>query len=347
MAIVDRAPRGERRRLKRLIQKSRQAEEVRRATAILGLLQGASVTSVAEQGAAARSTVYRWVGWYQCRGLEGLRVRRRGRRQWTVTESLVEKVRGLLAQTPEALGYLRSTWSSELLAWALLQLHNLSIHASTVRRLLPRLCWGWRRARPTLHRRDPRKAARMAAIEAALARRSPEVEVLYIDEADIDLNPRIGYAWQPRGHQLAVPTPGINRKHYVAGALHATTGRVLWAFHPRKNTDLFIALLDVLRRTYRRARRILLIADNFIIHRSRRALAWLKANPKFNVLFQPAWHPWVNEIEKLWRQMHETVTRNHRCHTLGELLDRVARFLTVAQPFPGAGHGVAQFGSAI
>ena len=123
--------------------------------------------------------------------------------------------------------------------------------------------------------------------------------------------------------------------------------KVVWAFHPRKNTDLFIALLETLRRTYRRARQIVLIADNYIIHKSRKALKWLKANPKFTVVFQPAWHPWVNEIEKLWRQTHETVTRNHRCRAIDELLRHVDRFLDLAQPFPGAGHGVAQFGSAI
>ena len=347
MSIVDRAARGERRRLQQMIQRSREVEEVRRATAILALMEGESIAQVAKRGAAARSTVYRWVGWYQTAGIDGLRVSQRGRSQWTVTDELVDKLLSLLKEAPQALGYLRSTWSSELMSVALQRLHGLTVHASTLRRLLKRLRWGWRRARPTLHRRDPRKAARMAAIDAALADRSPDVEVLYVDEPDIDLNPRIGYAWQPRGEQLAVSTPGINRKHYVAGALHAATGKVVWAFHPRKNTDLFIALLETLRRTYRRARQIVLIADNYIIHKSRKALKWLKANPKFTVVFQPAWHPWVNEIEKLLRQMHETVTRNHRCRAIDELLRHVDRFLDLAQPFPGAGHGVAQFGSAI
>lgn len=76
------------------------------------------------------------------------------------------------------------------------------------------------------------------------------------------LTPRIGFARQPRGHQLAVPTPGVNRKHCIAGALHAHTGRVVWTIHPRNNTVLFLKLLEALRRTYRRARSLVLIADN-------------------------------------------------------------------------------------
>ena len=39
--------------------------------------------------------------------------------------------------------------------------------------------------------------------------------------------------------------------------------------------------------------------------------------------------------------MHDTVTRNHRCRSMYELCQSVARFLEVVQPFPWNGHGVA------
>ncbi len=68
---------------------------------------------------------------------------------------------------------------------------------------------------------------------------------------------------------------------------------------------------------------------------------WLALNPKFELLFQPAYHPWVNEIERLWKQLHDNVTRNHRCQTLRELMKHVARFLDVVQPFPGSSPGLA------
>ena len=187
----------------------------------------------------------------------------------------------------------------------------------------------------------------MAAIERALAIDEAYTEVFYVDESDIDLNPRIGFMWQRRGRQTAIATPGTNRKHYLAGALHAHTGQLVWVTHERKNTALFLDLLRALRRHYRRARRIILIVDNYIIHRCRLTQQWLARNTKFELLFQPVYHPWVNVIERLWKQMHDTVSRNHRCRTLADLLCDVTRFLDVVQPFPGAGHGVAQFGSAI
>jgi len=304
---------------------------------------------VANRLAAARSTVYRWAGWYNEGGVAALRSAPRGRPATTVTDELADALQQLLLETPQAWGYLRSTWSSELLAVALAEHHGFDVHASTVRRLLPRLGYAWRRARPTLHRHDPRKNRRLAAIHEALAQaeQDPATEVLYVDEVDVDLNPRIGFAWRRRGRQTAVATPGQNRKHYFAGALNAHTGRVVHCDGPRKDTALFLALLRTLRKTYRRARRICLIVDNYIIHRSRLTQRWLAHNPKFELLFQPAYHPWVNRIERLWKQLHDTVTRNHQCPSLHELLQQVKQFLHAVQPFPGAGHSVAQFGSAI
>jgi transposase len=61
----------------------------------------------------------------------------------------------------------------------------------------------------------------------------------------------------------------------------------------------------------------------------------LSKNPKFRMVFQPTYSPWVNEIERRWKAMHDTVTRNHRCKTFYDLAQRIIRFFDVALPFPG------------
>lgn len=205
MSIVKRAPRAERRRFERMARKSKDPDEVRHALAVRRSMEGLAVMEVAAALAAARSAVYRWAAWYREYRISGLYSEARGLRRRTVNNALVESMRALLETTPQAVGYLRTNWSSELLAKALGERHGLSVHASTLRRLLPKLGFGWRRARPTLFKRDPRKSARIKAIQAALAEADARTEVFYVDEADIDLNPRIGYSWRRRGHQLAVP----------------------------------------------------------------------------------------------------------------------------------------------
>ena len=97
----------------------------------------------------------------------------------------------------------------------------------------------------------------------------------------------------------------------------------------------------------------MLILDNYGIHKSRETGRWLAENPKFELrtdspgLFQPTYCPWVNVIERLRKTRHDTVTRNHRCRSMFDLCQSVARFLEVVQPFPGNGHAVAHLESAI
>ena len=347
MVIVIRGSWTQQRKLRTLAQRSKDRGLMRRALAISWLMRGQRVAAVAEALMAARSSVYRWVSWFKAGGLEGLRRGYGGRSVRTVNEALLRALEALVQESPRTFGYLRSTWSSELLGQALGEHYGFAIHASTVRRVLPRLDFGWRRARPTLWKRDPRKEQKLKAIQHAIETAKAHTEVFFVDEADIDLNPRIGYTWSRRGQQVAVPTPGQNQKHYVAGALHARSGRLVWVENPRKNSNLFLKLLNALKRRYRRARRIVLILDNYTIHKSHAVAYWLAAHPKFELLFQPVYYPWVNRIERLWKAMHDTVTRNHRCPTLYALCQDVKRFFEVVQPFPGAQHAVAQLGSAI
>jgi transposase len=340
---VVRIPRPVRRRLRRVVQKAADSLHGRRAHAILLLREtGGNVSQVADLMCAARSSVNRWRGLFEEFGEDGLMPQARGRTDYKSSDKLLSALASLLETPPQTYRYLRSRWSSELLARKLAARTGVVVHATTIRRWLARLDYRWRRARPTLFKRDPRKSERMRAIQAALARNVRGTEVLYVDEVDIDLNPKLGPAWTRRGQQRAVPTPGKNEKRYIAGALHARTGRIHWCSGLSKRTDLFLSLLEQLRTSYRKARRIIVILDNYRIHKSRASRAWIQHNPKFKLLFQPVYHPWVNVIERVWRQLHETVTRNHRFASMSGLMEAVNAFLRCAQPFPGADYASAK-----
>jgi transposase len=78
------------------------------------------------------------------------------------------------------------------------------------------------------------------------------------------------------------------------------------------------------------------VLDNFIIHKSRRTLHYLAGLGGRVVLhFLPPYSPESNVIERLWKQMHDNVTRNHTHRTIDSLLEAVHEFLHDVQPFPG------------
>ena len=297
--------RAERRRIIQKMHKTNDRDHCRRLNAILLLANGYNVTEVSRMMAAGRSSINRWI-----------------------------------QISPQDIGYQRSRWSTELMAIEINRIMGLNVHASTIRRWLPRMGIVWRRAAPTLHIRDPDRDAKLARIKQALERCCTDHPVFYEDEVDIHLNPKLGSDWMPRGKQKKVATPGQNAKHYLAGALHAKTGRVSYVASTSKDSNLFLSMLQRLKRQYRRAKTITLIVDNYIIHKSKKTLRWLARNPKFILLFQPVYSPWVNKIEKLWHALHETVTRNHQCKAMWQLLKRVRHFMDNASPYPGGDHGL-------
>jgi hypothetical protein len=89
-----------------------------------------------------------------------------------------------------------------------------------------------------------------------------------------------------RHQQKRIPTPGKNEKHYVAGALNSQAGKVIYTTGLSKDSELVIQLLEKLKRHYRRAKKIILVLDNYVIHKSQKMQIWLKNNPKFELLFQ-------------------------------------------------------------
>ena len=332
--------RSERRRIQKKMHKTRDKDECRRLNAILLLSSGRSVTEVSGLIAAARSSINRWVGWYPECGIEGLESSTRGCSRVLPFHQIGRMLKLMLQLSPQELGYQRSRWSTELMAIEINRMFSLQVHSSTIRRWLPKLGIVWRRAAPTLRIKDPHKNEKIADIKSALKRCDSDHPVCYEDEVDIHLNPKIGADWMHKGHQKKVTTPGQNAKRYLAGALHAGTGKVSYVASCSKDSTLFISMLKLLKRQYRRAKTITLIVDNDIIHKSKKTQVWLKQNPKFILLFQPVYSPWVNKIEKLWHALHETVTRNHQCKTIRKLMERVKYFMDHASPFPGGGHGL-------
>lgn len=328
-------PRPVRRRLKIAVQKSNDNKYARRANALLLLYELDNVSAVANYLHAGRSAIYGWIRQYNEFGEAGLMPEPPGRKPVTTTEEVGAHLLKLIAKEPREYGYIRSRWTSEMLAQQVEKDLKIPIHASTVRRYLPKLGVRWNRARPTLHIADPNKSTRMRAITRALNKASDREPVFYVDEVDIDFNPRIGSCWTRKGSQATIPTPGKNQKRYLAGALNAQTGKVIWVEWMKKNSEIFVLLMAELRKRYRSAKKITLIADNYIIHKSAMTKCFLEHNDKFKLLFQPAYHPWVNRIELVWKQLHDTVTRNHKYSTMNKLMNAVSQFMASVSPFPG------------
>ena len=228
MPIIAAIPDEERLLMRKEAQQTLDKNYARRLIAILMLHQGMTVTDVARILCAARSSVGRWINWFTLHGVEGLKSLKAGRAQrWPVADIL--KLLPLLVQrSPQDFGWLRSRWSTELLARIVNRLFNVVLHPSTLHRYLKMAGIVWRRAAPTLKIKDPHSEEKRLAIRLALARKQTEHPVFYQDEVDIDLNPKIGADWMRKGQQKRIATPGRTRsiiwlEHYILAPEKSTT----------------------------------------------------------------------------------------------------------------------------
>jgi transposase len=332
--------RAEKRRLRIWIRRERDAGMRTRLTIILHLSKGRSARQTAAGLEVAPSTVYRVAERFRGWGWAGLADRREDNGSRGVDELFLLELRAAVAATPADYGFARPTWTQELLGEALADRTGVRVSQATMSRLLKRI--GARRGRPRPILRCPWPKARqrrhLRSIERLIAGLPKNEVALYADEVDIHLNPKIGYDWQLRGQQKQVLTPGQNAKRYLAGALDVRTGQVRWVTARHKCSGLFIDLLRHLARTYRYARRIHVIVDNYSIHSSHQTTLALAGVPRITLHFLPPYSPEFNPIERVWLDLHAEVTRNHRCPTIDELLVEVEDYLDYRNRTASRGH---------
>jgi transposase len=306
-----------------------------RCKIVLSLVRGHSPTAIQQGMQCSRSQVYRVGKRFVEQGLAGLSDRREDNGATKVTEQHEWLLVIAAAFSPRDYGWARPTWTQELFLVVLEQATGVRLSQPTLSRLLRRL--GVRRGRPKPMVACPwsatRRRRRLRQIQRLLHTTPPEEAVLYVDEVDIHLNPKLGLDWMLPGWQKRVLTPGKNEKRYLAGALDARTGRLTWVESDRKNSDLFINLLWTLaRKAYPHVRRMHLIVDNFRIHHSQRTqLALAALQGRVQLHFLPPYCPDDNRIERLWKDLHDNVTRNHTCTTMEALMHQVRNYLKQRQ----------------
>jgi len=326
----------QRRDVEELMRTTRSRIEAQRCRIILLLAEGRSVCEVHAMVGCVRSTVYSSLYRFEEQAMDGLLDKRLHRAARKATPIVRQQLVGYLEHAPRHYGWQRASWTLELLVLQLEQDMQVRLSPSHIRQVLrSEQC---RRGRPRPALRIPVRGRREALdrIEDLVANASAEAEVFYVDEADIDLNPRIGLTYIKRGQQPLILTPGKNVKYYLAGALNPRTGTVTYVHGPRKNSLLFIDLLHALNHRYRRSRHIHLIADNYIIHKSCLTQQALETfDGRIQLHFLPPYSPESNRIELLWKQLHDHVTRNHQHPDMPRLFADVQRFMEEVQPFPG------------
>jgi transposase len=298
---------------------------------LLLLHHGCSPTQIAACLFCSRSSVYRSAAAWRS-GTLTLTMSRPWPRSWwgrALTDSLRRKLTVLLRCLPRAFGWMRTRWSCACLALTLSRQVGYQISAETVRRWLHQAGYVWKRPSLVARDDDPARTTRLARICQHWEDLGPREALVFADELELHLLPKVGAQWTRRGQRLEIVTPGQDQRCYIAAALDFRTGRLLHRTGPKKNRFLFLNLLRVLDRVYSGAgfRRVYVVADNYSIHTAGDVRRWLAGHPRLVLLWLPRYCPKANPIERIFGALHDQITRNHRHRTLPPLLAEVQRYL--------------------
>jgi putative transposase len=306
---------------------------------LLRCAAGRSPTDLAAVLCCSRSSVYRTARAYQ-EGPLGLKHDGQGRlipplRMTMLRPTLRRSLVAMLKAPPRAYGWCRTRWSCATLALTLQAIRGITVSAETMRRWLHELGWVWKRRQLVAKDNDPHRVARLARIRYIFEQLKLCETMVFADELDIHLLPKIGAAWMPQGTQLAVMTPGTNEKHYLAGALELSTGILRHCCGPRKTNALFRELLQTLDETYPAPPfdRIYVVVDNYKIHKAKAVEQWLAQHPRVPLLFLPTYCPRANPIERAFGDVHDLCTRKHMRKRLRELVADVEEHLHANGPW--------------
>lgn len=316
--------------VRRIRRWTRDAGLALRCQIILHAIKQRSSRRIADAVGCSHSWVSRVIERFRACGIAGLTDGREDNGMAKLDDHYLGRLYEVVCGRPNDYGFVRPTWTRELLVKVMAKLTGVRIHVGTMSRALRTI--GARRGRPRPVVRCPwskaAKARRLRAIRALVEHPRPGEVVLYSDEVDIHLNPKIGLDWMNAGQQKEVVTPGKNEKRYLAGALNAATGELTCVESNVKNSSLFVALLAALVQDYASARRIHIILDNYRIHHSQMTKIALRGFGRRIVLhFLPPYCPNDNRIERVWQDLHGEVTRNHQHSCMADLMQDVWRFI--------------------
>jgi transposase len=300
---------------------------------------GRNPTEIAAVLLCSRSSVYRTVRAYR-EGTLGLEYNAHGRlapavRTTVLLPTLRRSLLALPHVAPRVHGWCRTRWSCATLALTLEAKRGIQVSAETMRRWVHEVGWVWKRAKLVAKDDDPHRVARLARIRHVYEQLRRCEALVFADELDIHLLPKVGHAWTPQGTQVEVMTPGTNAKHYLAGALDLATGTLHHCQGRRKTNALFRDLLQTLEGAYPAGQyeRLYVVVDNYKIHKAKAVDEWLAHHPRVTLLFLPTYCPCANPIERVFGDAHDLCTRNHTRKHLPDLVADVEAHFRLNGPW--------------
>jgi len=288
---------------------------------------GKSVQEIAELLDVSEESVRNWIRIFEEEGFEGLVDDWRSGRPPKATSEYVEMLLDLVHKSPLLLGHPRTSWTLALLAEVMEERTGINLSRERIRQLLLKNGMRFRRAKLRVVSDDPLYEEKRGRIEKLLAIPPKRTIILFEDETELHLNPRIQRTWQDRGSPMKVDAAGKDRRLNLFGTVNPETGTTVTRFCQHKKSSDFVAFLRQVADRYR-GWHVKIVLDNYGMHFTKRVQEFLDGlEGRIELVPLPTSSPHLNPIEGFWLFLKSHVLSNHLYKDLVELKRTVLRFL--------------------
>ena len=264
-----------------------------------------TVARIAEEMRRKQDTVRGWLARGRERGMYDLADRKPPGRAPMVNQTVVETVRGWLSGSPADFGYKRKRWQSKAVRELMRERLNVPCILDTVRRLMRRARFSYRKSRPAPRKSASKKEQKgfkemTGALLAGLNVRG--FLVLALDEASCLVGGWNGYGWLPVGGRETLPMSWSKKAVRMIGVLG--DGWFYIAIVDSTNFDTLIRFPDKVRESVGDARNVAVIMDNVSYHNSQKMKDYESGRRgKLTRIFLPKHAPQLNPTGILWRDL--------------------------------------------
>ncbi len=275
-----------------------QQRVVRRSRIVLRAADGVSNNAIANELGITRTTVLLWRSRFKRVGVDGLtRDRPRGQGKPPLPEI---KIRAVVDATLQRKPKGATHWSVRTMAKA------QRISPAAVQRI-----WHAHGLKPHLVRtfklsRDPNFNQKLHDVVGLYLNPPEHGLVLCVDEkSQIQALDRTQPGLPMKKGRAGTMTHDYKRHGTTSlfAALNVLDGTVIGECLPRHRAPEFLRFLKRLNRELPRNKELHLIVDNYYTHNTPDVRAWLDAHPRFTVHFIPTSSPWMNLIERWFRDL--------------------------------------------
>ena len=280
----------------RQMMKNHPVSQVRhRAHALLLSAQGYQINQLAEIFFVDRETITNWLNRFDQDGIDGLENKPRSGRPPSIDRTDEAKVLDEVHQAPRQLKTVIARLSG-----------FFSVSQDTIKRLLKRHGYRWRRLRRSLKSQRDEAAFRQAQAELKALQKQEdagEIDLVYFDEAGFSLVPVVPYAWQAPGQQIELPSSRHHRRLNVLGFLKRANTLVPYVVEGSVSSEMVIACIEAFSKRLDKA--TVLVLDRASIHTAKALqearVRWQKKG--LHLFFLPFYSPELNVIERLWQEI--------------------------------------------